>query len=179
LGAMGKKIASAMGGSDLDRIQQSMDSGKFDMNDYKSMLLATNKLGGAAKVLKYVPGTKAWREKLEAVQDAVVGQSAELQSSLKMIDAMTPEERANPSILQDRAFKLRQRIVTEAGVELSDLNRLIEQFKITQGMMFKMYEFRKQKKPIPNDMESLMTMIRNSGGLSKEVNSILRRRQTK
>jgi hypothetical protein len=52
----------------------------------------------------------------------------------------------------------------------------LEQFKLTQGMMLKMYEFKKQNRTIPNDMEGLMQMIKESGGFSKEVNSILKKK---
>ena len=52
-----------------------------------------------------------------------------------MILSMTPQERANPSILN---VSRKQRIARGAGVNISEVNRLVKQFEQTKKMMKQM-----------------------------------------
>jgi len=120
---------------------------------------------------------KKFIEQLEKVSENVPKGGENITKQLKLIDAMTPEEKANPNLLQKRAFKERQRIIDAVpGTEMADLNNLLDQFKITQETMYKAYELKKLGKTLPNDMEGLLKMIRDNGGLSKEVNNLLRKK---
>jgi len=162
-------------GPDAANLEKRLSEGKFDMNDYKLFLQASSKLGNISDSLKYIPGTKRIREQIENIESVVGGQ--DLSSKLKIIDAMTDQERAKPEVLFNRAFKARQRIATEANVQASDVNQLLDNFKIAEGMMLKLFEMRKNGKSMPNDMTELMTMVKEGGGFSKEVNEILKKRQ--
>ena len=52
-----------------------------------------------------------------------------------MILSMTPQERANPAILN---VSRKQRIARGSGVDISEVNRLVKQFEQTKKMMKQM-----------------------------------------
>jgi len=54
---------------------------------------------------------------------------------------------------------------------------LLDQYVVTQGMMQKMYEFKKQNKTMPNDMDGLLKMVKDSGGFPKQVNEVLKKKR--
>lgn len=54
-----------------------------------------------------------------------------------MISSMTPEERANPSLLNGSR---KNRIAKGAGVDIVALNRFLKQFEQTSKMMRKMQQ---------------------------------------
>jgi len=147
------------------------------MKDFRTLLISSEKMSTITSSLKWIPGTKKFIEQLEKVSENVPKGGENITKQLKLIDAMTPEEKANPGLLQKRAFKERQRIIDAVpGTEMADLNNLLDQFKITQETMYKAYELKKLGKTLPNDMEGLLKMIRDNGGLSKEVNNLLRKK---
>ena len=59
-----------------------------------------------------------------------------LRRGLAMIDAMTPEERANNDLLLDRAT--RERIARDAGVPLEDVNELIAEQRRVAAIFLRM-----------------------------------------
>ena len=114
--------------------------------------------------------------------------SSESQIAIKIIDAMSVEEREKPDILLSRAFKAKQRIAEASGTTAQDINRVVscvvnwlyrqlDQFQVTQAVMMKMHQYKKQNKPLPEDMAGLLSMIQTSGGLPKNVTEILKRKQ--
>lgn len=102
-------------------------SGQFDMNDMLSQFQQIKKMGSMGKLLKMIPG-----------MGNMAGQINEAQADKSMVKneaiilSMTPEERANPTIMKAGR---KSRIAKGSGVQVVDVNRLITQFNQMKDMM--------------------------------------------
>ena len=91
--------------------------------------------------MKNMGGLSSLIDKLPAQFQAAAGQAdmgkaeREMRRMQGIIHAMTPGERAKPE--QIKASRKR-RIATGAGVQVQEVNRLLNQFEQMQGMMRKM-----------------------------------------
>lgn len=63
-----------------------------------------------------------FRDMLEKSKDSIV---PEIQSHISLIEAMTPEDRANPDRLMQGSFKEKQKIAQQTGQTIQDVNRLV------------------------------------------------------
>ena len=77
-----------------------------------------------------MPGMGAQMKNLEAAMDEK--KMARIEA---IILSMTPKERANPDILNPSR---KRRIAAGAGVDISEVNRLVKQFEQTRKMMKQM-----------------------------------------
>lgn len=105
--------------------------GEFTLDDFKKMLGQTKKLGPINKILSMLPGMGGMAEMLgdiDAEQD--------MRQLVGVIDAMTPDERRNPSKVIDQSR--RRRIAAGAGVEPHKVNELVKQFDGMADMMKRM-----------------------------------------
>ena len=125
-------VEDAQRGVDQDKAQafaQKMKSGKgFDLNDFKEQIGQMRKMGGLSSMLEKLPAQFA-----QAAQQA--GGAVEDKSIRRIegiINSMTPQERAKPEILK---ASRKRRIATGAGVQVQEVNRLLNQFEQTQKMM--------------------------------------------
>jgi len=114
-----------------------MKKGKFDFNDYLDSMKQMRKMGGLSAILGMMPGMGVSREELEGAIDEK--QLAHLEA---IVLSMTPEERANPKILNP---KRKHRIANGAGVDIAEVNRFIKQFEQMQKMMKQMPGMMKRK----------------------------------
>lgn len=64
-----------------------------------------------------------FKEAAKAMENSGSGEEAKLQ--LKIIEAMTEDERKDPTVLMRRAFKQKQRIVSDVKCTAQDVNRLV------------------------------------------------------
>jgi signal recognition particle subunit SRP54 len=119
---------------DLDemaRQEERLRKGEFTLEDFRGMLDQTRKLGPIQKIMGMIPG-------LSGMQDQLDGEEAELEMRRLrgVIDAMTPEERRNPSRLIDQSR--RRRIAAGAGVEPHVVSDLVKQFDGMSDLMKRM-----------------------------------------
>ena len=109
------------------KIAKKLKSGKgFDLEDFKTQLQQMQKMGGLSALLDKLPGNLA-----QAAQGQQVDDKA-LHRVEGIINSMTPQERADPSILK---ASRKRRIAAGAGVQVQELNRLLKQFEQMQKMM--------------------------------------------
>ena len=106
--------------------------GKFDFNDYLASLEQMNKMGGIAGFMSMLPGLSSFG-KTEDIEAAV--NEKKLSHTAAIVHSMTPEERANPKLLNPRR---KHRIAKGCGLDISEVNRFIKQFEQTQKMMKQM-----------------------------------------
>jgi signal recognition particle subunit SRP54 len=93
------------------------------------------KLGSLESIVGMLPGGA------QALKGTDMGkQEKEMRHMEAMICAMTVQERRNPQILNARR---RQRIAKGSGVQVSELNTLLNRFAQMQQMMKKMGKFQK------------------------------------
>jgi len=136
------------------KLEDTIDSGGFDMNTLKLQLKQMKNLGGMMSMAKFMPGK--YKELLEKGAD----HQDQLDMQLKVIDAMTEEERKNPKMLTKNAAKLRIRIAATAGCTVQDVNRLLELFEKYKEGQKKLHELKKSGKPIPNNMSEVIQFLR-------------------
>jgi signal recognition particle subunit SRP54 len=99
----------------------------FDLDDFRSQITQMKKMGGMASLM----------DKLPAQLGQMAAGSPDLQEkALKrtqgIIDAMTPHERRKPELIK---ASRKRRIATGAGVQVQEVNRLLNQFAQMQKMM--------------------------------------------
>ncbi len=100
---------------------------EFDFNDFLAQMQQMKKMGGLSSILKMLPGMGLPKD-LEIDDDALKGTEA-------IIYSMTKKERTNPSIINPSR---KRRIAAGAGVDISEVNRLMKQFEQSKKMMKQM-----------------------------------------
>jgi signal recognition particle subunit SRP54 len=111
-------------------MQQKMRKNKLGFDDYLESMNQMKKMGGMSAVLGMMPGMGAQMKNIEAAMDEK--KMARIEA---IILSMTPKERANPDILNPSR---KRRIAAGAGVDISEVNRLVKQFEQTRKMMKQM-----------------------------------------
>ena len=114
-----------------ERMAKRFAKGLFNMNDLKLQLEQMLKMGGMQSLMGMMPGMAGMAKKAEAAgfDDRM------LKRQIALINSMTKKERANPDLL---AASRKKRIAAGAGLEVSDLNRLLKQHQQMADMMKKM-----------------------------------------
>ena len=114
-----------------ERMARRFQKGLFNMNDLRSQLEQMLKMGGMQGVMGMMPGMGGMAKKAEEAgfNDRM------LRRQIALIQSMTKRERANPDVLQASRKK---RIAAGAGLEVSELNKLLKQHKQMAEMMKKM-----------------------------------------
>jgi signal recognition particle subunit SRP54 len=105
--------------------------GLFNMNDMRSQLEQMVKMGGMQGLMGMMPGMGGMAKKAEAagLNDKM------LAHQIALINSMTKKERANPDLL---AASRKKRIAAGAGMDVSELNKLLKQHRQMADMMKKM-----------------------------------------
>jgi signal recognition particle subunit SRP54 len=111
-----------------ERMAKRFAKGLFNMNDLRMQLDQMLKMGGMQSLMGMMPGMGGMAKKAEAAgfDDRM------LKRQIALINSMTKKERANPDLLQASRKK---RIAAGAGLDVSDLNRLLKQHKQMADMM--------------------------------------------
>jgi len=109
-------------------LEKKIKKAEFGFDDWLDQMAQVKKMGGIADILSMIPGMG---NQLKNVQvDDTAFERIE-----SIIYSMTPEERANPSILNPSRKK---RIAKGAGVDISEVNKLCKQFEQARKMMKQM-----------------------------------------
>ncbi|MDR0989755.1 MAG: signal recognition particle protein [Propionibacteriaceae bacterium] len=109
--------------------QNLFTGGEFGLQDFLQQMQAIRKMGPMTKILGMLPGMGQMREQLEQIDER------EIDRIEAIIYSMTPAERADVSILNGSR---RARIARGAGVEVADVNRLVNRFTEARKMMKQM-----------------------------------------
>ncbi len=126
-----EKASESFDKEKAEKLAAKMKKGAFDMNDLAEQLRQMKKLGGMSGVLSMLPGVGKMKNQLAAagMDDRVlVRQEAIIQS-------MTAAERAKPDVINGSR---RKRIAAGAGVQVSDVNKLLKMHRQMSDMMKKM-----------------------------------------
>lgn len=100
---------------------------EFDFNDFLDQLAQMKKMGGIQSILSMLPGMGLPADL--NIDDGV------FKSTEAIIYSMTREERGNPAIINPSR---KRRIAKGAGVDISEVNKLIKQFEQSKKMMKQM-----------------------------------------
>ncbi len=106
---------------------QKLKSGKgFDLDDFKAQIQQMKKMGGLSSLVDKLPGAGQLQS-----GDLAQGEK-QMQRIEGIINAMTPQERRKPELIK---ASRKRRIATGSGVQVQDVNRLLNQFEQAQKMM--------------------------------------------
>jgi signal recognition particle subunit SRP54 len=130
-----EKAAEAVDLDDARRMEEKMRKGQFTLEDFLDQLRQMKKLGPLENLVGMLPGGA------EAIKNADMSKhEKEFRRMEGIICAMTPKERRNPQILNARR---RIRIAKGSGVQVSEVNTLLNKFGQMQAMMKNMGRFSK------------------------------------
>jgi signal recognition particle subunit SRP54 len=105
--------------------------GDFDLNDFLAQLSQMKKMGGLSGLLDKLPTELA----AKAGQADMDKAEKDVRRMEGIINSMTPLERRKPDLIK---ASRKRRIAAGAGVQVQEVNRLLNQFEQMQGMMKKM-----------------------------------------
>jgi signal recognition particle subunit SRP54 len=104
--------------------------GTFTLEDFLDQLQAIRKMGSLTSILGMLPGMGAqMKEAMSQVDDR------DLDRTTAIIRSMTPAERAEPKLINGSR---RLRIAKGSGVQVSDVNQLVDRFFEARKMMSQM-----------------------------------------
>jgi signal recognition particle subunit SRP54 len=130
-----ERAVEAVDLDDAKRMEEKMRKGRFSLEDFLEQLRAMKKLGSLESLVGMLPGGA------EAIKRVDMNkQEKEFQRMEAIICGMTPQERRAPQILN---AKRRMRIARGSGVQVSDVNNLLNKFNQMQQMMKNMGKFQK------------------------------------
>src|SRR5215212_2204134 len=126
-------VEKAQGAFDEDvarRMEKKVRKEGMDLEDFLTAMKQLEKLGPLEGLMKMLPGVNS--KMLKQVRDADPKRMKHLEA---IVLSMTKEERKKPELINGSR---RARIAKGSGRPISDVNRLLEQFREMQKMMKKM-----------------------------------------
>ena len=103
----------------------------FDLNDFLAQIQQMKQMGGLSSLMDKLPAQLSAK-----AADMDMGKvEKDIARKQGIIHSMTPKERARPELIKATRKK---RIALGAGVQVQDVNRLLNEFEQMQGMMKKM-----------------------------------------
>ena len=100
---------------------------EFDLEDFKSQIQQMKKMGGVSALMDKLPA-----QLTQAAAQAPDLQEKSIRRTEGIIDAMTPQERRKPELIK---ASRKRRIAAGAGVQVQEVNRLLNQFEQMRKMM--------------------------------------------
>ncbi len=98
----------------------------FTLDDFLGQLQAVRRMGSFGKILGMLPGAGQFRDAIDNFDEREVDRVE------AMIRSMTPGERDNPKIINGSR---RARIARGSGMQVSDINGLVDRFFMARDMM--------------------------------------------
>ena len=155
--ALVEKAQETIEAEQAERMMRRFQKGQFNMNDLKGQLEQMLKMGGMEGIMGMMPGMAKMQKQVEEAgfDDSI------LRRQIALINSMTKKERANPQILQASRKK---RIAKGAGLEVSDLNKLMKMHRQMSDMMKKMGKMGKK-----GMMRQLGSLFGGKGGMPSQA----------
>ncbi len=124
-----EKATEEIDEKEAEKAARKMQQGKFDLEDFLNTLKQIKKLGPLENLIKMLPGAR------KAGLDNIEIDPKQMAHIEAIILSMTPSERRDPSIIKATR---KQRIAKGCGLQVQDVNRLLEQFEQMKKMMKQM-----------------------------------------
>ncbi|SER65687.1 signal recognition particle subunit FFH/SRP54 (srp54) [Tranquillimonas rosea] len=152
-----EKAQQTLEAEQAERMMKRMAKGHFTMNDLRMQLEQMLKMGGMESMMGMMPGMGKMAKQVEqsGFDDSM------LRRQIALIQSMTKKERANPQLLQASRKK---RIAKGAGLEVSELNKLLKMHRQMGDMMKKMGKMGKG-----GMMKQAMRQMFGKGGMPSEA----------
>ena len=136
-----------------ERMAKRMRKGEFDLNDLSEQLKQMQKMGGLGGIMGMLPGAKKAKQAMAAanMDDSVIKRQEAI------ISSMTKKEREKPALLN---ASRRKRVDAGAGVEVSDVNKVLKMHRQMADMMKKMSK---------GGMKGMMNALGGAGVSPKDI----------
>ncbi len=128
-------------------LEEKMAKAEFSFNDFLKMQKQMQMFGSMGNLLGMIPGLNIGKDDRDKISHEGEKQFKRIEV---FIQSMTPEERANPNLLNSSRKK---RIAKGCGMELSEINTFVKQFEQMRMMMKGMH-----------DMKGLFGNLAKAGG---------------
>lgn len=123
-----ERVQNAIDEEKAKEMEEKLKKASFDFNDFLDSMAQMEKMGSMQDMLAMIPGLGNQLKNVEIDEKQMNRPKA-------IILSMTEEERANPDIINPSR---KRRIAAGAGVEISEVNRLMKQFEQMRKMMKQM-----------------------------------------
>ncbi len=120
-----EKVEMDIDAEKAKEMSQKFKKAEFDFNDFLDQMKQLKKMGGIASLMNMLPGMQS----MKGAANVDEGQMARVEA---IILSMTLKERSNPDILNPSR---KNRIAKGAGVDISEVNRIVKQFDQMKKMM--------------------------------------------
>ena len=120
-----EKVEMDIDAEKAKEMTQKLKKAEFDFNDFLDQMKQLKKMGGIASLMNMLPGMQS----MKGAANVDEGQMARVEA---IILSMTLKERSNPDILNPSR---KNRIAKGAGVDISEVNRIVKQFDQMKKMM--------------------------------------------
>ena len=107
-------------------MEQRLKKAQFTFDDYLEYMAQIRNMGGLSSLLKMIPGVGG------QIKEDMLPDDKQLGKIEAIIYSMTKEERGNPDLMNPSRKK---RIAKGAGVDISEVNKLVKQFEQARKMM--------------------------------------------
>ena len=148
-----EKAQEQVEADEAEKMMRRMQKGRFDFNDLKSQFEQMQKMGGLGGLMSMLPGVGKMQKQMDAsgMDDSVI------KRQIAIINSMTKEERKKPDVL---AASRKKRIAKGAGVEVSEINKLMKMHRQMADMIKKL-----GKKGGRGAMQQMAAMMGMKGGM--------------
>jgi signal recognition particle subunit SRP54 len=130
--ALVEQVTSNVDMAAAQKLAAKVKSGEgFDLNDFLAQIQQMKSMGGLSSLMDKLPAqmtAKAGNVDLDKAE-------RDIRRKEGIINSMTPGERRKPEIIKATR---KRRIAAGAGVQVQEVNRLLNEFEQMQGMMKKM-----------------------------------------
>ena len=114
---------------DAKELEAKIRKAEFNFNDFLDQFKQIRKMGGLSSLLGMIPGMSS------KIKAADMPDEKSIRRIESIILSMTMEEREKPSVINPSR---KQRIARGAGVDISEVNKLMKQFEQSKKMMKQM-----------------------------------------
>ena len=128
------------------KLQKRIQKDQFDFNDFLGQLQQIKKMGNVKDLMGMIPGMGKAMKDVDIQDDAFKHIEA-------IILSMTPQERANPQLINGQR---KSRLAKGSGTNIQEVNKLMKQFEDTKKMMKMMSN--------PKNMMSMMKQMKGMKG---------------
>ena len=134
-----EKAQQAFDEQEMERMQESLVEGSFDLGDFLGQLQQVKKMGPLENLLEMMPGMGALpagaKGRLEGFSDR------DLKRTEAIIRSMTPEERRNPALMN---ASRKRRVAAGSGTQVHEINDLLRNFERAKDMSRRMKQMQKR-----------------------------------
>jgi len=113
---------------EAEKLVAKIKKGGFDLSDFRNQITQMRNMGGLSGLVDKLPAQMAQA----AAKTDMNAAEKNIKRMQGIIDSMTPLERAKPELLK---ASRKRRIAAGAGVQVQEVNRLLNQFEQMQTMM--------------------------------------------